>query len=125
MRRKTSFKIVSESIEAIQEFRYTDLYEILNTSVNYETTLNEQDLTKLNELISFARDNGWYPTISKYLNDNIEENMTFYEKIYHIQKDELIWEYQMLLKESFVLKEFGMEEDVYQKFITELLSIKV
>lgn len=125
MKRNPSWKILGESVEKSQKYIKTDIYDILEKSINYSNTINEDDLSKLDELIIFARENGWHPTVSKYLDvNNIHEAVKYYEGIVDIQKDELIWEYNMLLKESYTLKEFGMEDDEYDKFMTQLLSFK-
>lgn len=100
MKRNPSWKI-NEDFKLLNN-EYDD---IIKTAIQYQNTLNENNLQKVEELLDEASLRGWYPFVSEiYKNPN---NVHKFDYIDGLKKDEIIFGILMLEKEVDILEDFG------------------
>ena len=87
--------------------------EIISKSLSYTHSLNESFLKDANVLLDKARLVGWYPFISEVY--NTPENVSKYDYLSIVDKDEIIFEVLMLAKEIDILESLSGENLVNLK----------
>ena len=106
MQKQPSWKIEEIDISLNKKYK-----SILETSIKYKNTINENDYEFINTLLEDATMMGWYPFVSEVFNAN--EFNPVLERISTIKKDEYIFHVLMLEQEVDILSEFS-EVDVIE-----------
>lgn len=97
-------KIASWLVESFEKTN-TKFDDIIAVAVSHKNELNENDKSELDAFLDDMRDNGWYPFVSKILEN--ANNIEKFDYVFDIKKDPYIWELYMLEKEYHVLEGFG------------------
>ena len=78
---------------------------VIKTAIQYTNELNESDLKEVQDLLDDAILEGWYPFITEIYKE--PNNISRFDYISEIKKDEIIFEFLMLEQEVDILKEFS------------------